>query len=320
MSTTKDTTLQSDVTKFKTEPDGSFKRVPSSFRNTIEKGGQFEPADDRYHLYASYACPWATRALIIRKLKGLEKVISVTIVSPRMGPNGWPFASVDQFPGTDFDPLYQSEHVKDLYLKADPNYGGRFTVPVLWDKKNHAIVNNESSEIIRIFNTAFNEFIPEEKSKLDFYPPNLRAKIDEINEWIYPSINNGVYLAGVATKQEAYEKAVVELFEALDKVENIFVGKDYLVGDTLTEADVRLWVTIIRFDPVYAGHFKCNIRNIRDGYPAIHKWLQNLYWNNDSFKSSTDFDHIKTHYYWSHPFINPTRIIPVGPIPNIKPL
>lgn len=320
MATTKDTTDQSDITKMKTEPDGSFKRLDASFRNTIERGGRFEPERDRYHLYVSYACPWATRTLIVRKLKGLDEFIPVTVVSPRMGTHGWPFANADPFPGADSDPLYQSEHVKDLYLKAEQNYGGRFTVPILWDKKLQTIVNNESSEIIRMFNVAFDEFIPAEKAALDFYPKELRTEIDAVNEWIYPNINNGVYRSGFATTQAAYEKAVAELFDALDKVEKILTGKDFLVGDRLTEADIRLWVTIIRFDPVYVGHFKCNIRTIRDGYPAIHKWMQKLYWNNDAFESSTNFDHIKTHYYWSHAAINPTRIIPVGPIPNIRPL
>ncbi|KAF8069105.1 glutathione S-transferase [Lyophyllum atratum] len=304
----------------KTEPDGSFKRADASFRNTIEKGGRFEPEPDRYHLYVSLACPWATRTLIVRKLKGLENIIPVSVVSPRMGAHGWPFANADQFPGADVDPLYNAEHIKDLYFKADPNYGGRFTVPVLWDKKTHTIVNNESSEIIRVFNTAFNDVIPPEKAALDLYPANLRTQIDEVNEWIYPNINNGVYRSGFATTQGAYEKAVHELFEALDKVEKILHGKEYLVGDKLTEADIRLYVTIIRFDPVYVGHFKCNIRDIRHGYPAIHTWMKKLYWNNDAFKSSTNFDHIKTHYYWSHPSINPTRVVPVGPIPNIEPL
>ncbi|KAG5637678.1 hypothetical protein H0H81_003646 [Sphagnurus paluster] len=222
-----------------------------------------------------------------------------------MGTQGWPFATVDNFPGADVDPLYKSEHVKELYIKADPNYGGRFTVPVLWDKKKHTIVNNESSEIIRIFNMAFNDVIAPAHVDLDIYPANLRAQIDALNEWIYPNINNGVYRAGFATTQEAYQKAVVEVFEALEKVETLLVGKDYLVGDTLTEADIRLWVTIvrvdlfmsllpwivdslrapinvhtpplqIRFDPVYVGHFKCNIRTIRDGYPAIHSYAPDL--------------------------------------------
>jgi len=317
---TRDTSSQSDITKMKPEPDGSFKRAPSSFRDVIAKGSKFEPEIDRYHLYVSYACPWATRTLIVRKLKGLENIISVTVVSPHMGALGWPFASVDKFPGADVDPLYNSEHIRDLYLKALPDYAGRFTVPVLWDKKLQTIVNNESSEIIRIFNTAFNDTLPADKAAVDIYPSELRAEIDELNEWIYPTINNGVYRSGFATTQEAYQKAVTELFDSLDKVEKILSGKDYLVGGKLTEADVRLWVTIIRFDPVYVGHFKCNIRDIRHGYPAINQWLKKLYWNSDAFKTSTNFDHIKTHYYWSHPSINPTRIVPVGPFPNIEPL
>jgi len=316
----KDTTLQSDISKMKTEPDGSFKRADSSFRNTIAKDSQFEPEIDRYHLYVSYACPWATRTLIVRKLKGLESIIPVTVVSPRMGSNGWPFANADPFPGADEDPLFHSEHLKDLYIKANPNYNGRFTVPLLWDKKLHTIVNNESSELIRIFNQDFNDFIPAEKAAIDIYPKDLRPQIDELNAWIYPGINNGVYRSGFATTQSAYEKAVVEVFDALDKVEKILSGKDYLVGDKLTEADVRLWVTIIRFDPVYVGHFKCNFRTIRDGYPAIHKWMQKLYWNNNAFKDSTNFEHIKTHYYWSHISINPTKVVPLGPVPDIRPL
>lgn len=237
-----------------------------------------------------------------------------------MGANGWPFANVDKFADADVDPLYNSEHVRDLYFKADPNYSGRFTVPVLWDKKNHTIVNNESSEIIRIFNTAFNEMISEDKAGIDIYPQALRAEIDSINEWVYDTVNNGVYKAGFAKTQEAYQKAVIPLFDSLDRLEKMLTGKDYLVGGVLTEADIRLWVTIIRFDPVYVGHFKCNIRTIRDGYPAIHSWMKKLYWNIPTFKVSTNFEHIKTHYYWSHSSINPTRIVPVGPIPDIEPL
>lgn len=309
-----------DVTKFKLEADGSFKRPDTVFRSFIEKGGKFEPEVDRYHLYVSLACPWATRTLISRKLKGLENIITVTVVSPRMGTLGWPFANIDDYPGADVDSLYQSEHVKDLYFKIDPDFQGRFSVPILWDKKTHTIVNNESSEIIRIFNTAFNQFIPADKAALDFYPENLRAEIDEVNEWVYANINNGVYRAGVATTQSAYDKAVMDVFEALDKVEKILDGKDYVVGNQLTEADIRLFATAIRFDVVYVGHFKCNLRTIRDGYPAIHKWMQQLYWNNDAFKSTTNFYHIKTHYYWSHPFLNPHRVVPVGPLPHIRPL
>ncbi|PPQ67223.1 hypothetical protein CVT26_007296 [Gymnopilus dilepis] len=322
MATTRDTSSQSDPTKRKTEADGSFKGVPSSFRNFVEKGGKFEPEKDRYHLYISLSCPWATRATILRKLKGLESVIPVTVVSPKMDAQGWPFAQVSPFPGAEEDPLFKAEHVKDLYLKAEPNYTGRFTVPLIWDKKLQTIVNNESSDIIRIFNSGFNDLLPPEKAALDYYPKELQAEIDSVNEWIFAGINLGVYKTGFATTQEAYSKAVVELFEALDRVEKLLAdsGSDYLVGDTLTEADVRLFTTVIRFDPVYVGHFKCNIRTIRDGYPAIHKWMRKLYWNNAAFKDTTDFDHIKTNYYWSHANINPTRIVPVGPIPHILPL
>ncbi|KAK0452443.1 glutathione S-transferase [Armillaria borealis] len=290
---------QSDISIMKTSDDGSFKRAPSSFRNVIEKGGKFEPE-----------LAWATRTLIVRKLKGLDDIVPVTVVSPRMGTDGWPFAPADQFPGADADPLYNSQHVKDLYLKAEPHYEGRFTVPVLWDKKLQTIVNNESSEIIRMFNTAFNDKLPADKAVLDYYPESLRAEIDSLNDWIYPTINNGVYRSGFATTQAAYGRGV----------EKLLTGKDYIIGNQLTECDIRLWVTIIRFDPVYVGHFKCNIRTIRDGYPAINKWMKKLYWNNDAFKSSTNFEHIKTHYYWSHPHINPTRVVPVGPDPTIQPL
>jgi len=320
MSTAKDVTGQSDITKMKLEPDGSFKRLDASFRNTIAPGTRFEPEANRYHLYVSLACPWATRTLIMRKLKGLEKLIGVTVVSPRMGASGWPFANVDPFPGADADAVNNAKHVRDLYLGIQPDYAGRFTVPVLWDKTLKTIVNNESSEIIRIFNSAFNHLIPAEKAALDFYPEDLRSRIDEVNTWIYPNINNGVYRSGFATTQEAYTVAVHDVFDALDKVEKLLEGKEYLVGDRLTEADIRLWVTIIRFDPVYVGHFKCNFRTIRDGYPAIDLWLRKLYWKNDAFKSSTDFNHIKTHYYWSHASINPTRVVPVGPVPDIRPL
>jgi glutathionyl-hydroquinone reductase len=188
--TTRDVTHLTDISKMAADPQGAFKRAASTFRNFVQVGGQFPPEKDRYHLYVSYACPWATRTLIMRKLKGLDDIIPVTVVSPRMGTDGWPFASVDAFPGADVDPLYQSQHVKDLYLRADSNFSGRFTVPVLWDKKQHTIVNNESSEIIRILNTEFNGVIPEDKAKLDFYPAEHRKEIDEVNAWVYDGINS----------------------------------------------------------------------------------------------------------------------------------
>ncbi|KAL5522582.1 GTO2 [Sanghuangporus baumii] len=320
----RDVSHQTDISRMQSEGDGTFKRKPSVFRSWIEKGGKFEPERDRYHLYVSYACPWACRTLITRKLKGLEEIIPFTSVSPRMGEHGWPFANVDPFPAAGVDPINHAEHIKDLYLKADPNYSGRFTVPVLWDKKHQTIVNNESSEIIRIFNSVFNELIEDEqKRKVDIYPEGLRKEIDELNEWVYDGINNGVYKSGFASTQAAYEKAVTQVFDSLDRIEKILEAKknkEFLIGNQLTEADVRLFVTIVRFDPVYVGHFKCNFRTIRNGYPNIHYWLRKLYWINPAFSTTTNFDHIKTHYYWSHPHINPTRIVPVGPIPNIEPL
>ncbi|KAF7319088.1 Glutathione S-transferase [Mycena chlorophos] len=315
---TRDVSHLTDVNKLQREPDGSFKRVQSTFRNFIEPGGKFEAEKDRYHLYVSYGCPWATRTLIVRKLKGLESIIPVTCVSPRLSKDGW------AFPGTDVDPLFNASYIKDIYLRADPDFSTRFTVPVLWDKKLGTIVNNESSEIIRIFNSAFNHLLPAEKAALNLYPENLRAEIDQINEWVYTDINNGVYKAGFASTQSAYESAVIKLFESLDRVAEILKGRDFLVGEQLTEADVRLFVTIIRFDPAYVGAFKCNIRTIRDGYPTIHAWLRKLYWSDvfPAFKESTYFDHIKVGYYAAPAMarLNPTAIVPVGPLPNILPL
>lgn len=309
------------------EQDGSFNRKPSTFRDVIEKGGKYEPEKGRYHLYVSYACPWAHRTLITRKIKGLEDYVDVTVVSPHMGNHGWPFAKADAFPGAGDDPVIGAEHIKDLYLKVQPDYDGKFTVPLLFDKKLNKAVNNESSEILRIFNTAFNHLIPEDKAAIDLYPEALRGEIEASHEWIYPTVNNGVYRSGFATSQGAYETAVKALFDSLDRIEKMFESQKkndtdeyFLIGNQLTESDIRLYTTIVRFDPVYHGHFKCNYRTIRDGYPLMHRWLQNLYWKHPEFKDTTDFDHIKTHYYWSHPHINPTRVIPLGPIPNIRPL
>jgi putative glutathione S-transferase len=315
-------TAFSDISKQTTNAE--FKRGASTFRDSISRaeGARFAPEKGRYHLYVSYACPWATRTLIVRSLKGLESFIGVTVVSPRMGEHGWPFAPADPFLGAQEDPYEGAQHVKDLYLKADPNFSGRFTVPVLWDTKNKTIVNNESSEIIRMLNTEFDDLLPADAAarKLDLYPQSLRGEIDALNEWVYDTVNNGVYKTGFARSQEAYEANFRPLFSSLDRLEAILKGKNYLIGDTLTEADVRLWVTIIRFDPVYVGHFKCNKTTIRDGYPELNRWMKNLYWKSDAFKNATNFDHIKTHYYWSHPHINPTRVVPVGPEPHIQPL
>ncbi|KAE8543068.1 hypothetical protein D1P53_000555 [Cryptococcus gattii VGV] len=316
--------------------DGSFKRQASSFRDFIEPGGKFAPEKGRYHLYVSLACPWAHRTLIVRKLKGLEDFLGVSVVHPHMLEGGWHFVPKDKasakpapasahdndtFPNATSDPLFGSSHLRDLYFKAEPDYSARFTVPVVWDKKENTIVNNESSEIIRFFNTAFNKELPADKAKLDLYPEDLKKEIDELNEWVYNDINNGVYKSGFASTQEAYEAAVKPLAKALQKVEDrLSDGREFLMGDRLTEADVRLYTTIIRYDPVYYVHFKCNFGLIRHNYRNLHKWLQRLYWNNPAFKDTTDFDHIKEHYYYSHSQINPNRIVPFGPDVNIEPL
>lgn len=317
-----------EIQKFANEA-GEFKRLASSFRNTISKNGPHQPEAGRYHLYVSYACPWAHRTLITRTLKGLTGIIGVTVVHWHMDNNGWRFATEEEGKteaiGAGPEPFYGFKRLKELYFKANPDYAGRFTVPVLWDKKLETIVNNESSEIIRILNTEFNSIIDEKYTNVDIYPEDLRAKIDELNDWIYPTINNGVYKAGFATKQEPYEREVKAVFESLDKIEKILeerhaTGEEFLLGNDITEADIRLYPTLVRFDPVYHQHFKCNIRMLRHDYPHIHRYLRTLYWNNDAFKDTTNFEHIKFHYTKSHPQINPHGITPLGPLPNILPL
>ncbi|KAK0620308.1 glutathione S-transferase [Immersiella caudata] len=310
----------------KNDKTGEFKRQQSSFRNFIsrEPGAQFPPEVGRYHLYVSYACPWATRTLIARKLKGLEDIVSFSVVHWHMGPRGWRFATADDKDAEgENDPLHEGfTHLREIYFSVNPDYEGRFTVPVLWDKKEKTIVNNESSEILRMFNTEFNGLVGEEYRAVDLYPEDLKGRIEEANGWQYDLINNGVYKAGFATTQEAYERNVVRLFEALDRAEKHLSEEKgpYWFGERLTEVDIRLFVTIIRFDPVYVQHFKCNIRDIRSGYPAIHKWMRNLYWNEPAFKDTTNFLHIKNHYTKSHTNINPLSITPLGPLPNILPL
>jgi len=304
--------------------DGHFRRPASVFRKFIEAGGEHPPEKGRYHLFISHACPWANRTVIARQLKGLEDFIGVTVVSPYMGGLGWPFlkAAEHEIDGTEADPFYDSAHVRDLYFRVNPEYTGRFTVPVLWDKKSETIVNNESSEIIRMINTAFNDQLPADKAALDLYPKDLQAEIDGVNEWVYDTVNNGVYKTGFASTQEAYESNVKPLFASLDRLEGMLKGKNYLVGGKLTEADIRLFTTIVRFDPVYHGHFKCNIGTIRHNYPEINRWMKQLYWSKDvsAFRDTTNFAHIKAHYYWSHKQLNPTGIVPIGPIPDIEPL
>lgn len=285
------------------ESGGEFRRQDSRFRDSIsdEEGATFPPESGRYHLYISLACPWAHRTLIFRALKGLEKHIGVTVVAPIMLENGWELKE-DQY-GLEF--LYQ------LYLKAEASYEGRVTVPVLWDKKTETIVSNESAEIIRMLNTAFNGLTGNQD---DYYPQAHRDEIERLNDRIYHTVNNGVYRAGFATSQEAYEQAFYELFDSLDWLEGILTKQRYLVASQITEADWRLFTTLIRFDAVYVGHFKCNQKRIAD-YPALSGYLRELY-QISGIAETVNFDHIKTHYYASHPTINPSGIIPLGPEQN----
>lgn len=292
---------------------GKFKREDAQLRNWITADGSAGPTGDsgfkaesgRYHLYVSLACPWAHRTLIFRRLKQLEAHIDVSVVSPDMLEQGWTF---DKATGSSGDTLFAQDYMHQLYTRNKADYSGRVTVPVLWDKHTQRIVSNESSEIIRMFNSAFNELTGNTD---DYYPEALRPDIDDINDFVYHKINNGVYKAGFATEQTAYEEALQALFEALEQLEQKLSKQRYLVGDTLTEADWRLFTTLIRFDSVYHGHFKCNLKQIED-YPNLTGYIRELYqWPNVA--ETVDFYHIKRHYYFSHTMINPTQVVPVGP-------
>ncbi len=298
--------------------DGEFVRQDSQFRHWVTADGRAGPSGEggfkaepgRYHLYVSLACPWAHRTLIFRKLKGLEEMISVSVVHPDMGDEGWKFASAGgaPFAGVDDDTVNGFDYLHQAYTRAKPDYTGIVTVPVLWDKQRQTIVNNESSEIVRMFNSAFDGC---GASGPDYYPPALREGIDGINALVYDSINNGVYRTGFAATQGAYERAFRRLFEALDELEQRLAGQRYLLGAQLTEADWRLFTTLVRFDAVYVGHFKCNRRRIAD-YPSLGGYLRELYqW--PGIAETVDFPHIKRHYFYSHTSINPTRIVPLGP-------
>ncbi|MBF0288230.1 MAG: glutathione S-transferase family protein [SAR324 cluster bacterium] len=292
---------------------GKFVRQASRFRNWITIDGQpgptgeggFEAAANRYHLYVSYACPWAHRVLIFRALKKLEDVIPISVVSPDMLENGWEYASVGN--GT-ADENYHFKYHHQLYTKADPEYTGRVTVPVLWDKQKETIVNNESSEIIRMLNSAFAAYTDDQTN---YCPDHLLTEIDEINEFVYDSVNNGVYRCGFATTQEAYGQAFDQLFAALDDLESRLSQHRYLIGSLVTEADWRLFTTLIRFDVVYYGHFKTNLRQIAD-YPNLSNYVRDLY-QYPRVAETVNFEHIKRHYYYSHQMVNPTRVVPKGP-------
>jgi len=302
---------QEDISRTK---EGRFIRPAPVFRNFVTPDGSPGPSGQggfaaepgRYHLYVSLACPWAHRTLIFRKLKRLEAVISVSLTEPLYGKTGWEFGSATQ--GTD-DSVNGKPTLAAVYLVADPHYTGRVSVPVLWDKKRRTIVNNESSEIIRMLNAAFDAFTD---VRADYYPVTLRREIDAINELIYPNINNGVYRAGFATSQDAYEEAACAIFETLDQIEERLSRKRYLVAAQITEADWRLFTTLVRFDSVYYSHFKCNLRRIAD-YPNLWNYTRDLY-QMPGIAETVSIDHIKRHYYGSQRQVNPTGIVPIGPV------
>jgi putative glutathione S-transferase len=283
---------------------GEFVRTQSAFRNwiTVDGSGLYPAESGRYHLYVSLACPWAHRTLIVRALKKLEAAIPVSIVEPVMSEQGWSFSSALPDHANGYSYLHQ------LYTATKPDYSGRVTVPVLWDTATHTIVSNESADIIRMLNSAFNVF---GDASIDLYPPEFHKEIDRINAFVYENINNGVYRCGFASNQIVYERAFKQLFNALDWVETQLARQPYLIGDTPTEADWRLFTTLIRFDVVYYGHFKCNRNRIED-FPHLSRYLRVLY-QTPGIADTVNFDHIKRHYYMSHPHINPTRIVPVGP-------
>ncbi|MDD7758332.1 MAG: glutathione S-transferase family protein [Aerococcus suis] len=292
---------------------GHFVRQESQFRHWITKDGQPGPTGDggfkaepgRYHLYISYACPWASRVLMMRTLKGLEDMISISIVHPHMLEHGWTF---HDYPGVIKDPVINADYMYEIYTHVDSNYSGRVTVPVLYDLKQDTIVNNESSDIIRMLTRAFDDLGAKEG---DYYPEELRSEIDKMNDFVYPNINNGVYKTGFATEQSVYEEEVHHVFDALDKLEAHLEHHNYLVNDQFTEADIRLFTTLVRFDKVYFGHFKCNIRQLVD-YPNLWEYTRRIY-HIPGIKETVNFDHIQQHYYYSHKTINPNGIVPVGP-------
>jgi putative glutathione S-transferase len=291
--------------------DGSFKRQQSSFRNVIGRDAGFQPEPNRYHIIISHACPWAHRVAIVRNLKGLQQIIPIHVVDFYMGPDGWSFPNEQIIPGMT-NPV---KYLKDIYHFVDPDYNARYTVPVLWDSKSKMIVNNESSEIIRMMNSEFDQW--SSNPGITYYPENLRDKIDEVNEWVYSDINNGVYKTGFATKQEPYEENCTKLFDSLQKVDLLLKSNSFLVGDTFTEADIRLFTTIVRFDPVYHTHFKCNRGSISHDFPNILRWCRKIY-QMKGISDTVNLEHIKKHYYLSHPHINPFQIVPLWNGPDLS--
>jgi putative glutathione S-transferase len=286
---------------------GAFKRQEDTFRDWVKADGSttYQPERGRYHLYVSLACPWAHRTLILRKLKGLEDAIGMTVVDPVRDERSWAFRDG---PGHSEDPVNGFKFLSEAYRATDPHYHGRVTVPVLWDTRTKRIVSNSDDDLLRMFNSEFADFATND---YDFYPADLRAEIETLNKTIYERVNNGVYLAGFATRQKPYERAAKRLFETLDELDERLAASRYLLGQRMTEADWRLFPTLIRFDAVYHGHFKCNVRRIVD-YPNLWPYLRDLY-QYDGVAETVNFDHIKRHYYMTHGQINPTHIVPIGP-------
>ncbi|KAF2232202.1 hypothetical protein EV356DRAFT_505607 [Viridothelium virens] len=286
----------------------------------------FPPESGRYHMYIGLFCPLAHRANLVRHLKGLADAIDISVLKPytkgqNRGWPGWEFPQTDdEYPQSTVDKVFDSDYLHEVYFKDDPHYQGRYTVPALWDKNSKSMVNTESAELLRNLQTGFNDILDSSHASLTLYPKHLQSKIDEIAEWMQRDLNAGVYKAGFAESQEVYDKNVIPVFGALNKIEKIISehGGPYVLGREMTELDIRLYATAIRFDVVYVQHFKCNLGMIRHDYPVIHNWLKNLYWNHESFRETTNFKHIKENYTKSHPQVNPKAITPRGPYPDIE--
>ena len=286
----------------------------------------FPVEPDRYHLYVGLFCPFAHRVIIARELKGLHKFLPMSIVKPYPKDNGgWRFPATDEeYPGSTIDHLFQSKFLHEVYFKSDADYKGKYSVPVLWDKKTDQIVNNESEDIMRMLNHAFDDYFPkdDERRNLDTYPSEMRERINDVNSWMMPNLNNGVYKAGFANTQEDYEKNCKIVFETLDRLEKMATesSTSYILSTPhLTEIDIKLYTTVVRFDTIYQQHFKLMVRSIRYGYPHLNRWLKNMYWNVPGVKATTDFKHIKENYSKSHADINPKAITPLGPDPDVEP-
>jgi putative glutathione S-transferase len=303
------TVYSTDLSR-ETGPDGAFVRQRSAFRDWVSADGStgYRTEPGRYHLYVSLACPWAHRTVIVRALKGLEDVISLSVVNPLRDERGWRFGSGREKGDGEPDPVNGLEFLSEAYVATDPAFDGRVTTPTLFDRERGRVVNNESADVVRMLNTEWNEW---GNASVDLYPADLRGEIDEINELVYETVNNGVYRSGFARSQAAYEEAVHPLFETLDQLEERLDSRRYLAGSRITEADWRLFTTLVRFDPVYHYHFKCNLRRLED-YPNLSAYTRELY-QVPGVAETVDFDHIKRHYYMTHDGVNPTGIVPVGP-------